>query len=375
MKKTLLSIALSVVCTTALMAQTAKPTQMVIVQKNGSTATYQLADIDSIYFNGQKAAAKVYKIDIPTDFSTGNVQKVMAGDKQVAEVCSEYVRSWGGTENVVDEVLTVLYPMGSDGKADLSKGLASNGASIVWDVEGDSVASYTAGSAALTSVYLTAEGQFVTSLPDGAEEVTTELTPYLLVDNRSKTDKQTYKIVKIAAQYWMASNLKAVTLRDGTAIKLYSSTQADDWNEETGAAYHIYGDDTEYNWPDYGAMYNGFAVVSEGGLAPEGWEVSSVDQWQKMKDYLRTSQSAKIKITDTWKKVGTNLTGLSISPGGYFSRPTGDANEGSAVYYWTNDKTTSYGSDALKLAYIVNGITVTATHSYYFGHYVRCVRK
>ena len=102
MKKTLLSIALSVVCTTALMAQTANPTQMVIVQKDGSTATYQLDDIDSIYFNGQKAAAKVYKIDIPTDFSTGNVQKVMADGKQVAEVCSEYVRSWGVTENVVD---------------------------------------------------------------------------------------------------------------------------------------------------------------------------------------------------------------------------------------------------------------------------------
>lgn len=375
MKKTLLSIALSVVCSTALMAQTAKPTQMVIVQKGGVTATYQLADIDSVYFKAEAAAAKVYKIDIPTDFSTGNVQKVMAGDKQVAEVCYEYVRSWVGEGNVVDEALTVLYPMGEDGKADLSKGLASNGASIVWDVEGDSVATYTAGSAALTSVYLTAEGQFVTSLPDGAEEVSTELTPYLLVDTRSKTDKQTYKIVKIAAQYWMASNLKAVTLRDGTAVKLYKSTQADSWNDETGAAYHIYGDDTEYSWPDYGAMYNGYAVVSEGGLAPEGWEVSSIDQWTKMKNYLRTSQSGKIKITDTWAKVGTNVTGLSISPGGYFSKATGDDREGTCVYYWTNDKTTSYGSDALKLAYIVNGITLTSTHSYYFGHYVRCVRK
>ncbi len=376
MKKTILTLLLSVVCSATMLAQS-EPTTMVIVHKDGATSTYQLADIDSIYFKAEASAPQVYKIELPTDFSTGRVQKVMAGDQQVAEVCSEYVRSWDGTANAnaVDDVLTVVYPMGADGKADLSKGLASNGASIVWDVEGDSVATYTAGTAELATVYLTADGTFVTTLPDGAEEVATTLTPYVINDVRSKTDTQTYQIVKIAAQYWMASNLKAVTLRDGTAIPLFTSTQADAWNETESPAYHIYADDTEYSWPDYGAMYNGYAVVSEGGLAPEGWEVSTIDQWQALKTYLRTGQSKKIKTTDTWATVGNNLTGLSIAPGGYFSRATGDDMEGSRVYYWTADKTTSFGSDALKLAYIVNGITLTSTHSYYFGHYVRCVRK
>ncbi len=374
MKKTILTFILAVVGLATMFAQS-EPTKMVIVQKNGSTATYQLDDIDSIYFQAEPAASKVYKIDVPTDFSTGRVQKVMVGDKQVAEICNEYVRSWGESDNVIDDVLTVVYPMGADGKADLSKGLASNGASIAWDVEGDSVASYTAGTADLTTIYLTADGTFVSSMPDDAEEVATSLTPYVINDVRSKTDAQTYKVVKIATQYWMDSNLKAVTLRDGTAITLYTSTQADAWNKTTAPAYHIYTDDTEYCWPDYGAMYNGFAVVSEGGLAPEGWEVSTIDQWEALKTYLKTGQSTKIKTTDTWQKVGTNVTGLSISPGGYFSSATGDDMEGSRVYYWTPDKTTSFGSDALKLAYIVNGITLTSTHSYYFGHYVRCVRK
>ncbi len=374
MKKTILTFMLAVVGAATMFAQS-DPTKMVIVQKDGSTATYQLADIDSIYFQAESTASKVYKIDVPTDFSTGRVQKVMAGDKQVAEICSEYVRSWGVTSNAVDDVLTVVYPMGADGKADLSKGLASNGASIVWDVEGDSVASYTPGTAELTTIYLTAEGTFVSSLPDDAEEVATSLTPYVINDVRSKTDAQTYKVVKIAAQYWMDSNLKAVTLRDGTAITLYTSTQAEAWSNAESPAYHIYTDDTEYCWPDYGAMYNGYAVVSEGGLAPEGWEVSTIDQWQALKTYLKTGQSTKIKTTDTWQQAGTNVTGLSISPGGYFSKATGDDAEGSRVYYWTPDKTTSFGSDALKLAYIMNAITLTSTHAYQFGHYVRCVRK
>ncbi len=374
MKKTILTFILAVVGLATMFAQS-EPTKMVIVQKDGSTATYQLDDIDSIYFQAEPTASKVYKIDVPTDFSTGRVQKVMVGDKQVAEICNEYVRSWGESDNVIDDVLTVVYPMGADGKADLSKGLASNGASIAWDVEGDSVASYTAGTADLTTIYLTADGTFVSSMPDDAEEVATSLTPYVINDVRSKTDAQTYKVVKIATQYWMDSNLKAVTLRDGTAITLYTSTQEDAWNNTTAPAYHIYADDTEYCWPDYGAMYNGFAVVSEGGLAPEGWEVSTIDQWEALKTYLKTGQSKKIKITDTWQTPGTNVTGLSISPGGYFSSATGDDMEGSRVYYWTPDKTTSFGSDALKLAYIVNGITLTSTHSYYFGHYVRCVRK
>ncbi len=374
MKKTILTLMLAVVGSATMFAQS-EPTKMVIVQKDGSTAAYQIADIDSIFFQAEATTPKVYKIDLPTDFSTGRVQKVMVGDQQVAEICNEYVRSWGESDNVIDDVLTVVYPMGADGKADLSKGLASNGASIVWDVEGDSVASYTAGVADLTTIYLTADGTFATALPDEAEEVATSLTPYVINDVRSKTDTQTYKVVKIAAQYWMASNLKAVTLRNGTAITLYTSTQADAWSDTESPAYHIYGDDTEYSWADYGAMYNGYAVVSEDGLAPEGWEVSTIDQWDALKTYLRTGQSKKIKTTDTWTTVGNNLTGLSIAPGGYFSRATGDDMEGTRVYYWTPDKTTSFGSDALKLAYIVNGITLTSTHAYYFGHYVRCVRK
>ena len=375
MKKTILSLALSAVCITALMAQQAEPTSMVIVQKDGTTTTYQLADIDSVYFNSESTAPKAYKIEIPTDFSTGNIQKVMADNQQVAEICSEYVRSWVGSGNVVDNVLTVLYPMGSDGKADIRKGLASDGSIIEWDLEADSVANYVAGSAAFTSVYLTEDGQFVNSLPEGTEEVATTITPYLLKDVRSKSDSQTYKIVKIGTQYWMAENLKAVTLRNGTSIKLYTTGEADDWASETNAAYHIYTDDTEYCWPDYGAMYNGYAVMSEGGLAPEGWEVSSLDQWQSLKNYLKSTPAAKVKGTQYWATPGTNLSGLGITPGGYFSRATGDDMEGSRVYYWTSDRTTSYGSPALKMVFIANSMTLTAEHNYYFGHYVRCVRK
>ncbi len=375
MKKTIFTLILAAVCTTAMFALE-EQAKMVVVQKDGTIASYLLDDIDSVYFETTSSAPKVYNIEIPTDFSTGNVQKVMAGNEQVAEACLEYVRSWvDGKGNVVDDVLTVVYPMGADGKADLTRGIANNGASIVWDLEGDSIASYTPGEKAITSVFLSSDGEYLPELPSGAKEVATTLTPYLLQDNRSKTDKQTYKVVKIGVQYWMASNLKAVTMRDGSAITLYSSAQADAWSEATTPAYHIYTDDTEYCWPDYGAMYNGYAVVSEAGLAPEGWEVSSVAQWQAMKDYLRSGQSTKIKTLEYWTKPGTNLTGLCISPAGYFSHATGDDMEGTSVYYWTADKTATYGLNALYAAYIVNGITLTSTHIYDFGHYVRCIRK
>lgn len=110
MKKAILTFMLAVVGSATMFAQS-EPTKMVIVQKDLPTAAYQLADIDSIYFQAESTASKVYKIDLPTDFSTGRVQKVMAGDKQVAEVCSEYVRSWGVTANAVDDVLTVVYPI------------------------------------------------------------------------------------------------------------------------------------------------------------------------------------------------------------------------------------------------------------------------
>ena len=118
-------------------------------------------------------------------------------------------------------------------------------------------------------------------------------------------------------------------------------------------------------------------MLSDKGLAPEGWAVTTVADWNSLKSYLASNQSVKVKAEKYWTKVGTNITGLDIMPGGYFSKPTSDKDDGSLVYFWNTDKSYDVLSrtDALGTTAIQNSIVTTGTHDFTFGHYVRCIRK
>lgn len=336
-----------------LFAQNTEPEKMVVKMKGGATTTFVINDIEDITFEqGDQpekpeppVADKVYKIELNNDFSTGLVQKIMCGDVQVAEMANEYVRYYvadGGTKKkVYDDKLVVVYPMGADGKADLTNGLAANGAKISWDVTKNVVASYTPaeGDGALTTIYLNNAGQFVDAA-DAADALATTQDAYVVVDKRGALDFSpfTYHVVKVGTQYWFEENLHAKLFRDGSSITQYSSKETTAWSANTTGAYHVYSDDMTYNWLEWGALYNGYAVLSDKGLAPEGWAVTTVADWNSLKSYLASNQSVKVKAEKYWTKVGTNITGLDIMPGGYFSKPTSDKDDGSLVYFWNTDK-------------------------------------
>lgn len=383
MKRFFTTIVASAIAATTLFAQNTEPDKMVVKMKNGTTTTYVINDIDCITFEGTEqppVEKKTWKIDLNNTFSDGYVQKVMDGDTQVAEMCSEYVRYKHGDDVIVDGKLVVVYPMGTDGKADLSKGVAANGAKLSWDVASNALVSYTAPAedAELKTVYLTSDGKFV-SAAEAADAVETTQEAYVVKDKRGVLDSSpfTYHVVKVGTQYWLEENLRATLFRDGTSITKYTSNQAAAWDANTTGAYKVYADDMQYCWIDYGALYNGYAVLSDRGLAPEGWEVTTVAQWNALKSYLATGQSTKVKSAEYWTKVGTNITGLNIMPGGYYNKAMSDSAEGNDVYYWNTDKLKDdiFGTDALGTTRIQNSIVTTGKHGYGFGHYVRCIRK
>lgn len=118
MKKYLLPSLL--LCAASAFAQT--PAYILSINlKNGDKVQYRVDEIDSMTFDESKETTQAVAVKIPTDFSTGWVQKVMADGKQVAEVAKEYIRS-------INRQVVVIYPMGADGRADLTKGLTSTGA-------------------------------------------------------------------------------------------------------------------------------------------------------------------------------------------------------------------------------------------------------
>lgn len=397
MRKLYLTLA-ALVAVMGAAAQNTPPTKINIKLANSSeVVTYNISDIEEITFTADETPqplpvdATTYVISIPavTDDLEPGVWKVMNGDTQVAELCYEYIKYVSDDQTVnINERMLVLYPMGTDGLADLTKGyVVSNGGSLVWNTETNKCA-YTAGTAtaAPATVYL-AEGRFALA-SEATDKVTTTQQKDQLVDKRGN-EVETYDVVKVGTQYWMGQNLRATMLTDGRSITMYKATQGSAWNNTTAPAYHIYGDGELAEIKDeWGCMYNGYSVF-DGNLAPEGWDITTLADWQLLKDYLAAGQSGKVKSKYEWSETpgnGNNLTGLDIYPGGLFvyTETTDDEYQFARATFWTSDELedATFHTPALGAIYIYNAITIYntegepfATHGYNWGHYVRCLRR
>ncbi|HZY25077.1 MAG TPA: fibrobacter succinogenes major paralogous domain-containing protein [Bacteroidales bacterium] len=130
-----------------------------------------------------------------------------------------------------------------------------------------------------------------------------------------------YKTVKIGSQEWMAENLKTTKFADGTDIPLVKDTGA--WSNLTTSAYCWYNnDETTYNLP-YGALYNGYTIVS-GQLCPAGWHIPSKQEWMQLRDFLGDSLTAGGKLKEAglthWlapNKGADNSSGFTAVPAGF----------------------------------------------------------
>lgn len=360
---------------------------MIINLKNGTNQEIPLADINNVTFRlpseepptPPEVKTTPY-FTVPTDFSKNRILKVMHEGKKVAEVCSEYILS-------LDAVKTVIYPMGADGYADLTKGImADNGASVAWNTA-DNTVTIGADATAPTTIYVGADGSFISGPEEDCEAAEATVEPDFLVDVRGNETK-TYTTVKIGTQYWMAENLRATNYADGSAIIQLTSSDADltAWKNNTTGACHLPGDDKQTT-EVFGIFYNGYAVTNEAGLAPEGWEVPSIAQWNTMKT-ATNKKPAYIKATAGWPtgNDGTDQSGFSAIPTGYFTNIDGESSTVlTETWWWTS--TSIY--DALSKATVLGYARVTATgaswpitteslangHALTFGHVVRCVRK
>jgi uncharacterized protein (TIGR02145 family) len=97
---------------------------------------------------------------------------------------------------------------------------------------------------------------------------------------------QTERTVRISEQVWMVENLKVSTFRNGDVIPEAKSRE--EWKiagTEREPAWCYYDNDPA-NDDNYGKLYNWYAVNDPRGIAPEGWNVPSDDEWQLLIDYL-----------------------------------------------------------------------------------------
>lgn len=192
------------------------------------------------------------------------------------------------------------------------------------------------------------------------DDIETVEAMYRVVDNEcgskekdqiTDIDNNTYQTIKIGNQWWMAKNLAATRLRDGTLIRNVTDNYT--WWDTSEPAYSWFENDEESYKEPYGALYN-WATVSTNLLCPAGWHVSTDDDWKEMEIYLGMSESeanqsggrgegigGKLKMdgTEYWyltNEGATNESGFSALPGGQRESIDGDFyNLGVTGYWWS----------------------------------------
>ena len=141
------------------------------------------------------------------------------------------------------------------------------------------------------------------------------------------------KTVKIGNQVWMAENLNVDHYRNGDPIP---QVDVSDWDDLTTGAWCYYNNDPTLG-EKFGKLYNWYAVNDPRGLGPKGWHVPTHNDRKELEMYLGMSQSdadirqgwrgtdegGKLKAPSGWDSTeeginGTNETGFSALPGGYF---------------------------------------------------------
>ncbi|GEM_PF-1688156 len=330
-----------------------------------------------------------YIIELP-DFSASNVYKVMDGNKQVAQITKEFLRSVGQ----VNAQAIVIYPVEND-VVYLNKGYvaqvvlentdltdatytyqaptgAVHGGTVSFDIANNKISGYVAGTEAnpVTTVYMPGDVGMGPEEVPGSKVTTVE--PHLIDDVRGSEHNE-YPIVKIGAQYWMGKNLNTVYYRGLASIPTNQNADTPNYS----VYQYVNGASTDpqaiTNRGRYGLYYSyvaigAFANLASAGvsgdgdliedkLSPTGWIVPTADQAIALRTYIGGvgNMGRLRKFIDyntgeqTYPVIGRadddNITGFAAPNGSYRNSNTAWAALGNANGAWYLTRTYKGGNN------------------------------
>jgi uncharacterized protein (TIGR02145 family) len=155
-------------------------------------------------------------------------------------------------------------------------------------------------------------------------------------------DGNVYQVVELGSQVWMAENLRCSKYSNGNSIPFVLSVE--DWKALESEAYCMFNNDEDMG-EEYGYLYNWFAVSEERNICPTGWHVPDYEEWSELILFLGGLPEAGGAMKDTgtlhWENNtdATNLSGLTMLPGGYRSYFNGAYNS-MGIYgaWWANSE-------------------------------------
>ncbi len=223
-------------------------------------------------------------------------------------------------------------------------------------------------------------------------------------------DGNIYNTILIGDKCWLVESLMVKKYNDGTSIPTGHTNQQ--WASLTSGAYAVYPHASFPNFDSeadvlqsYGALYNWYAASSS-QLCPEGWRVSSNDDWTDLllnvqtdvhvtNNYLDPLGAANIlrscrqvdsplggncsvgendhpRWGNHYRGVGIDFFGFDALPGGHRTQHA-FGNAGHYGWYWTSSELTATVAHAKGFSYIWGNVSNDQLLKYY-GHSVRCVK-
>ncbi|MDO6437127.1 fibrobacter succinogenes major paralogous domain-containing protein [Cyclobacterium sp. 1_MG-2023] len=200
-------------------------------------------------------------------------------------------------------------------------------------------------------------------------------------------DKLPSNAIQIGDQIWMKKNLDIGTFRNGDEI--FHSKNQSDWeyayiNKLPAWSYY---DDLEENGEVYGKIYNYYAITDPRGLAPQGWRIPKIEDWDKLFEFNGGIDNAGIKLKSTsyWLgENGTNESGFNALPGGerflsgYFD------SKGIIASFWTSSFDSNDDIILVVISDIYENSNIHISKSsektfypslYLPGIYLRCIKE
>ena len=191
-------------------------------------------------------------------------------------------------------------------------------------------------------------------------------------------DSVVYKWVKIGNQTWMAENLQAKKFRNGDPIPNVKVNAK--WEALKSAAYCDYKN-SPANSKVYGRLYNFFAVKDPRNIAPEGWHIPTVAEWNTLLSFLGGALEAGGKLkeagTSHWlipNEGATNSSGFGALPGGCCFGGMEQFYDLGKMGYWWSATSENPGDAVHKIMYNNNNGVSKYNGKKIMGLSIRCVK-
>ncbi|MBL4704152.1 MAG: fibrobacter succinogenes major paralogous domain-containing protein [Flavobacteriales bacterium] len=203
---------------------------------------------------------------------------------------------------------------------------------------------------------------------NSAKIIGTALALVMLINAQSQTtvkdiDGNNYAVKQIGNEQWTTSNLNVATFRNGEIIP--HATTSSEWliaGKSKQPAWCYYKFDAKHE-KEYGKLYNWYAVNDSRGLAPEGFKIPSMEDYETLIDPLGGEVDAgrSLKSTTGWDKMrktwmwsyrnklqengtpyesgnGTNASGFNGQAGGRVNGNGESSTLHKYGHFWTSTK-------------------------------------